>query len=190
MARNKKLKKTLLHLLNEMIESNTIEKSFIDKTIKFILNHPMPFNKDNNTSHVTGSAWILNTTMTHTLLTHHKKLKKWLQLGGHIEAQDKSVLDAATREAKEESGLTKLRLFKKNIFDVDIHIIPAHKDIPEHSHYDIRFCYIADMNENLITSEESLAVSWIPLDHIALMTNSVSLNRMLKKTIQLKTSTL
>ena len=38
------------------------------------------------------------------LLVHHRKLDKWLPLGGHIEL-DEEPEQAALREAKEESGL-------------------------------------------------------------------------------------
>ena len=38
------------------------------------------------------------------LLIHHRKLDKWLPLGGHIELDEDPEI-AALREAKEESGL-------------------------------------------------------------------------------------
>ena len=38
------------------------------------------------------------------LLIHHRKLNKWLPLGGHVEL-DEDPEQAAVREAKEESGL-------------------------------------------------------------------------------------
>src|SRR5207244_2297321 len=38
------------------------------------------------------------------LVVHHRKLDKWLPLGGHIEL-DEDPEQAALREAKEESGL-------------------------------------------------------------------------------------
>lgn len=38
------------------------------------------------------------------LLIHHRKLNKWLPLGGHVEL-DEDPEQAALREAKEESGL-------------------------------------------------------------------------------------
>src|SRR6478672_5737164 len=39
------------------------------------------------------------------LVIHHRKLDRWLPLGGHIEL-DEDPEQAALREAKEESGLT------------------------------------------------------------------------------------
>ena len=54
--------------------------------------------------HLTGSAWIVSPDRTRTLLTHHRKLGKWLQLGGHADG-DPDLLAVALREAREESGL-------------------------------------------------------------------------------------
>jgi len=45
------------------------------------------------------------------LLTHHKKLGKWLQLGGHSDGNS-NMLDVALKEAKEESML---RMGKKHL---------------------------------------------------------------------------
>ncbi len=38
--------------------------------------------------HFTASAFLLNHDQTKFLLMHHKKLNKWLQLGGHCESDD------------------------------------------------------------------------------------------------------
>ena len=54
--------------------------------------------------HLTGSAWIVSPDRRRTLLTHHRKLDRWLQLGGHADGQA-DLLAVAAREAKEESGL-------------------------------------------------------------------------------------
>src|SRR5262249_10507978 len=54
--------------------------------------------------HVTASAWILSPDGGACLLTRHRKLRKWLQLGGHVDGEER-VECAALREAREESGL-------------------------------------------------------------------------------------
>ena len=51
------------------------------------------------------------------------------------------------REAREESGLTRLRLVSPEIFDVDRHRIPARGAEPEHWHFDVRFLIEADPAE-------------------------------------------
>src|SRR3569623_1653752 len=74
--------------------------------------------------HVTGSAWIVDHAHTHVLLTHHRKLDRWLQLGGHADGEA-DVLSVALRDAREESGLAGVQPLHRDIFAVDVHAIPA-----------------------------------------------------------------
>jgi 8-oxo-dGTP pyrophosphatase MutT (NUDIX family) len=132
--------------------------------------------------HFTGSAWIVNKMRTHALLTLHKKLNRWLQLGGHADGNE-NLLEVAFTEAKEESGLTSLRIVDSGIFDIDRHVIPQKGDVPEHFHYDVRFLIEAEMNEPLVLSEESKALAWIPFDAVDdLVGFNASIIRMLEKT--------
>ena len=52
---------------------------------------------------------------------------------------EENVLNVALREAEEETGLKHFKLLQEEIFDLDIHPIPARGDFPDHLHYDIRF---------------------------------------------------
>jgi len=54
--------------------------------------------------HLTASAWIVDGTRRRVLLTHHRKLDRWLQLGGHVDG-DPDLRGAALREAHEELGV-------------------------------------------------------------------------------------
>ena len=87
--------------------------------------------------HFTASAWLVDGAGERVLLTHHRKLDRWLQLGGHADG-DRDFARVALREAEEESGLTGLSV-EPAIFDLDAHWIPEHKDVPAHCHYDVRF---------------------------------------------------
>jgi 8-oxo-dGTP pyrophosphatase MutT (NUDIX family) len=82
--------------------------------------------------HITASAVVLDATAERTLLIYHRKLERWLQPGGHVEATDADLVAAALREATEETGITGL------IVDPD----PVHLDVHwvgTHYHYDVRF---------------------------------------------------
>lgn len=130
--------------------------------------------------HITGSAFVLDHARRQTLLTHHGKLDKWLQLGGHADG-DSNVLRVALREATEESGLDNIRPITHAIFDIDIHLIPAGKTEPEHFHYDIRFLLEADSAAPLRITSESKALAWVPLDEVAALTQEESMLRMVRK---------
>src|SRR4051812_12468557 len=72
--------------------------------------------------HFTASAFILSPDRKALLLIHHLKLDRWLQPGGHVEADDVDVLAAARREVEKEVGLpADLPLFRPGLFDLDIH---------------------------------------------------------------------
>jgi 8-oxo-dGTP pyrophosphatase MutT (NUDIX family) len=114
------------------------------------------------------------------LLMHHRKLQRWLQLGGHADG-DADLRNVALREAGEESGLTDLQVLP-DIFDVDLHLIPARRDEPEHWHYDVRYVVVASGSEAFTVNEESLALAWRPIAELAADPESdPSLRRMATK---------
>ena len=131
--------------------------------------------------HLTGSAWIVNASRTRALLTHHHKLDKWLQLGGHADG-DGDLLAVALREAREESGLANVRAVTAEIFDVDRHWIPARKTEPAHWHYDLRFMIEADPAEPLVISNESKALAWVEVARVTALNPEESMARMVRKT--------
>lgn len=126
--------------------------------------------------HVTGSAFVLSPDRQAVLLTHHAKLDRWLQLGGHCDG----IADArfvALKEAYEESGLSRVRLLSESVFDLDIHEIPARGAEPAHLHYDVRFLMLAEAGE-IAVSPESRALAWVPVDRLEDYSNAPSVLRM------------
>ena len=131
--------------------------------------------------HLTGSAWIVDAPRRRVLLTHHRKLDKWLQPGGHADG-DPDLLAVALREAREETGLTRLRAVSPAAFDVDRHRIPPRGDTAEHWHLDLRFLVEADPEEALIISDESHDLAWVDLSRVAALNPEESMLRMVRKT--------
>ena len=156
-------------------ESDTVQR-FID----FVSSNVECFERRLKTGHVTGSAWVVNREGTHVLLTHHRKLNRWLQLGGHSDG-DSDVARVAFREAREESGLSNIEILSEDIFDIDIHRIPERGEEPEHHHFDIRFSMQAVDSDLYIVSSESHALRWIYLEELHQFTNDESLLRMARK---------
>lgn len=139
--------------------------------------------RSHSPGHFTGSALVTDIAMTHVLLTHHKKLDKWLQLGGHADGSPR-LDEVAMRECEEESGLTGLTFSELLIdrngaipFDLDIHAIPARGTEPTHLHYDMRFLIVADRAARVTTSEESHDVRWFALADAHRVTNERSMHR-------------
>lgn len=131
--------------------------------------------------HFTASAWVLHPDGMRALLIHHKGLGKWFQPGGHVEATDANLEAAARREVAEECGLTALEWVGNGIFDLDIHLIPAKGDMPEHPHYDVRFCYRAATAAVRGQATEIHDWEWVPLLDLLAPNVSQSLRRMAQK---------
>ena len=124
-----------------------------------------PFLRERLAGHFTASCWLVDRTGGRVLLTHHRKLGLWLQLGGHADGE-RDLRLAALKEAEEESGLRDLRI-EDAIFDLDRHWIPPHGDVPAHWHYDVRFVVRAGVSEAFAVNEESHALQWLPVRDIA-----------------------
>jgi 8-oxo-dGTP pyrophosphatase MutT (NUDIX family) len=152
----------------------------MDRFNEWLRNEPRPFHRETQAGHFTGSAWLVSADGARVLLMHHRKLQRWLQLGGHADG-DADLRNVALREAGEESGLTDLQVLP-DIFDVDLHLIPARRDEPEHWHYDVRYVVVASGSEAFTVNEESLALAWRPIADLAADPESdASLRRMATK---------
>lgn len=157
------------------------EQKFTTQFLNLLL-HPRCFHRDHLPGHLTGSAWIVDKTKEFVLLTHHAKLNRWLQPGGHADG-DENVSGVALREAEEETGIKNFTFLHERIFDIDIHTIPARKDFPEHLHFDVRFLFEATRNEKLLITEESHDLQWVRLDEITKFADNDSIFRMVRKTV-------
>jgi 8-oxo-dGTP pyrophosphatase MutT (NUDIX family) len=176
-------RKAILSLLRAHLSRapDAHEAAMVADTIAFVEAHQECLLRSCESGHLTGSAWIVSPDRTRTLLTHHHKLDKWLQLGGHADGEG-DLLAAALREAREESGLATVRALSPEIFDVDRHWIPPRKSDPGHYHYDVRFLFEADPAEPLVMTSESKALAWVELERVSALNPEESMARMVRKT--------
>ena len=171
----------LLDELRAYVPADAREASMRARFVAFVAAHPDAFERALTIGHVTASAWIVDAARTRALLAHHRKLGKWLQLGGHADG-DPDVRAAALREAREESGLSTLRFAADVIYDLDVHPIPARPGEPAHDHYDVRFAFEADPAEPLVANAESHALAWVAFDDLACYGADESVLRLARKT--------
>jgi 8-oxo-dGTP pyrophosphatase MutT (NUDIX family) len=129
--------------------------------------------------HVTASCFIVADGKL--LLHHHRRLDRWLQMGGHVEL-DEHAQEAALREGREESGLDDLALLDDGIFDLDVHVIPAAKGEPEHRHFDVRYVARTSSPQRVVIDRaESNDVAWVPLDRAEVLMNEAASSRVIQK---------
>ena len=170
----------LLRYLTDYQQQWPEETILVQRFINFVEAHENCFERSLLQGHVTASAWVVNQAGTHVLLTHHRKLNKWLQLGGHADGNP-DVVASALREVQEESGLDKFEIDDARLFDIDIHEIPARKAEPAHFHYDARFVVTATGSEVYTVSEESHDLGWIKINNLWELTEEESMLRMARK---------
>ncbi|HMJ67282.1 MAG TPA: NUDIX hydrolase [Cyclobacteriaceae bacterium] len=174
-------RQSLLSALRDYKTNFDEEREFISRFI-VLLQHPDSYERTHLPGHITASSWIINKEGSKVLLVKHAALKKWLQPGGHADG-DENVFRVAVREANEETGLTNLIPVGSGFLDIDIHLIPARKDLsfPEHDHYDVRFLFQADETDELKISEESTDLRWIELKDLEKFNPEISILRLRSK---------
>jgi 8-oxo-dGTP pyrophosphatase MutT (NUDIX family) len=155
------------------------EHATVERYQRFVADNPSCFERSLAIGHATGSAWLVNRAMTHVLLTHHRKLDIWVQLGGHADGNS-DLLDVALREAREESGIDTLDVISDCLFDIDIHEIPERGSEAAHLHYDARFALRAT-TDKFAVSDESHALEWVEVEKLADKTTEPSMLRMADK---------
>jgi ADP-ribose pyrophosphatase YjhB (NUDIX family) len=140
----------------------------------FVDARPNPFDRRIAEAHLTGSAFVLDPS-GRLLLMHHRRLDRWLQLGGHAEGE-REAADVALREAREESGLADLAFHEAlrfpdglpRLLDLDVHRIPARGDEREHLHLDLRFALRTGRPEESTPHPgEANALEWVELEEAA-----------------------
>jgi len=76
----------LLRDLAAYAPGDAYEAALAERIAAFVRAHDTCFERTLAIGHVTGSAWIVDRSGTAALLAHHRKLRAWLQLGGHATA--------------------------------------------------------------------------------------------------------
>ena len=156
-------KHKLLNLLNSYNPVNLQEIEYKKNMLNFLNKHSDCFERSNISGHFTASCLLENCDGTKFLLTKHRKLGMWLQLGGHADG-DSDLLNVALKEAEEESGINDISCVSDEIFDLSVHAIPEYKCIPAHFHYDVRFFLKAREDDKFVISDESTDLQWFSAD--------------------------
>lgn len=180
-------RRPLLELLAAHPCADEAEAADVHRIAAFVAAHPDCFGKANPVAHITASAFVLDPA-GRVLLTHHKKLARWLQLGGHSDPHEHDPAATALREATEESGLADLRFHPatgRRPIDVDAHRIPARKAEAAHDHLDLRYALCTDDPAAITLTDESHALRWFTPAEMAELDVDPAFRRALAKVVAL-----
>jgi len=151
----------LRSLLSALAPADAVEFGHKARILQLLSESEAPFSRTQFVpGHVTASAFIVNQARDALLLILHSKLGRWLQPGGHVEADDANVVCSAEREIREEVGLSDLT--SNGVLDVDVHRIPAYREQPAHEHFDVRFWFTAQQT-HVIAGSDARAARWVSI---------------------------
>jgi 8-oxo-dGTP pyrophosphatase MutT (NUDIX family) len=130
--------------------------------LKYLAQHEDGMWRRSRPEHLTASALVLDRSGSRVLLTLHKTLNRWLQLGGHCEPGDTTLAGAALREAREESGLAGLVIGAKPL-QLSRHELLAGgcKGV---FHLDVQYLVTTTTETGYVISDESHDLSWFGID--------------------------
>jgi 8-oxo-dGTP pyrophosphatase MutT (NUDIX family) len=160
------------------------EIAIVERFRYLLTGYPDCCERDCWPGHLTASAWLVDPAGREVLLTHHRKLGAWLQLGGHCDGNPDTAA-VAVLEAEEESGL-EVELLWPEILDLDVHAIPPRGADPAHDHFDVRYALVSRSGRAYRVSEESHDLAWVGLDALDRYTREPSLHRMAEKFARLR----
>ena len=171
----------LLDDISRHVPADELESRHRDAILALLATSSDPFARDAFVpGHVTASCFIVDPAGGRLLLHHHRRLGRWLQMGGHVEP-DEAPRDAARREGEEESGLGDLRLAGA-IVDLDVHAIPAGRGEPDHLHFDVRYVASTARPEAIrIVPAESNDLAWFALRDAEPRMNEAASSRVIRK---------
>lgn len=168
-------RKNILDILEKAVPHDDKEDDDIEIMKQLVKKYPNIMAQNCEVGHITGSALVCD-NQGRCLLHHHKKLNRWLQVGGHADYET-DFADVALREAQEETGLSDLRHFPETDtpfpIDFDIHTIPANDTKPEHLHLDFRYMLKTSRPDEINPPEEEITdFIWATFDDILSPSNS------------------
>lgn len=135
--------------------------------LKLCRQHPDILHRDSQAAHITASNWIVNPGKTKVLMVYHRIYDSWSWTGGHADGEG-DLLAVALREAREETGCTKIKPLSEEIYSLECLTVNGHQKngeyVPSHLHLNVTFLMEADEEETLVPkADENLAVRWFTL---------------------------
>lgn len=123
--------------------------------------------RENLIAHFTASCWIVNKERTKVLMIYHNIMDSWAWTGGHADGES-NLLEVALKEAKEETGLTKVKPVSEEFYSIEVlPVFPHYKRgayVNAHVHLNVSYLLEADEAEPIrVKADENSAIRWVEL---------------------------
>lgn len=143
--------------------------------------------RNNEITHITSSAFVVNEARDKVLMVHHNIYNSWSWTGGHADGEE-DLLVVAIKEVKEETGVRNIHPVSSNIFSLDILPVLGHvkrgKYVSAHLHLSVAYLVEADENELLIVkADENSDVRWIQIDEVNTYSSEPHMQKIYNKLI-------
>ena len=164
------MKEKLIHQIENYVPFNEQESADKATILKLLKNDTDISRRDNLVAHLTASAWVVNPRRNKGLMAYHNLYNSWAWLGGHADGSF-DLAAVAEKEAREESGLTDVKLVSGDILSLEVLTVDGHekkgKYVPSHLHLNVTYLLEADPNAPIsIKEDENSQVGWIDFDDI------------------------
>ncbi|MFC7686191.1 NUDIX hydrolase [Ureibacillus sp. GCM10028918] len=147
---------------------NAQEEKDLEMILRYMDTFDNLFTRENEFAHFTASAWLVNEDHTKVLMAYHNIYDSWSWVGGHADGAT-DLLHVALKEAKEETGLTKVKPVSDQIFSIEILGVPAHEKKGKHiaTHVHLNITYLIEASESdliRVKPDENSDIGWFELD--------------------------
>ena len=132
--------------------------------LRFLHEHPDALLRENESAHLTASAWVLSPDRTRVVMVWHNLYRSWSWAGGHADGEE-DLLAAAMREVTEETGLRRLRPLTDGIFSLECLAVEGHEKrgryVPSHVHLNVTYLLQSEDAALREKPDENSGVEWM-----------------------------
>ena len=156
-------------VLAEFDHVDQVQRALARRYREFVSSDENTIWRTSRAGHITASALVVDAAQGRVLLTLHPKVGRWLQLGGHLESDDSTLLEAALREVREESGIDRGSIRRRPL-RLDMHDVPCGRDAHGNPlasvHWDVQFLVVVPSAVDVVISDESDDLAWFSRDEL------------------------
>lgn len=164
-------------VLEEFDHADEEQQELARRYREFVASNEDTIWRTSQTGHITASALVVDASQGRVLLTLHPKVGRWLQLGGHLESEDSTLIEAALREVREESGIDRGSIRRRPL-RLDRHDVPCGRDARGNAlasvHWDVQFLVLVPRPVDVVLSDESDDLAWFSREELPGLDASVA----------------